>query len=92
MMGKILMGSENWKLNSAADVASALDWVRRRMEGNGLVLVAVGVNSVAYSKDVRVEPEDAVRLLEAQLATLRRGFQQLKLEKVTRAAARREDV
>lgn len=81
-----------WELRGAQDVAEALDWVRRRMKGSGLVLVAVGVNSIAYCKDVAVSPADAANLIEAQLPTLRRGFAQLQSQKVTRAASRREDV
>lgn len=82
----------SWELKSADDVAQALDWVRRRMGASGLVLVAIGVNSVAYCKDAKLAPDDAARLLEAQMPALRRGFQQLKTDRVTRAASRREDV
>lgn len=82
----------DWELTGAQDVAEALDWLRRRMKGNGLVLIAVGVNSVAYCKDVSVSPADAANLVEAQLPTLRKGFAQLQAQRVTRAASRREDV
>lgn len=76
--------SSNWDLKSADDVAQALDWLRRRMKGNGLVLVAVGVNSVAFCKDVGVSPDDAADLIEAQLPTLRQGFARIVSQRVTR--------
>lgn len=85
------MGSE-WELSSAQDVAEALDWIRRRMKGRGLVIVAVGVNSVAYSKEADVKPEDAAELVAAQVPNLRKGFAQLRSHRVTRGASRREDV
>ena len=83
---------KNWELRSADDVAQALDWLRRRMDGKGLVLVAVGVNSVAYCKDVGVSAEDAAKLVEDQIQTLRRGFLKCQSNKVTRGASVREDV
>jgi hypothetical protein len=82
----------DWPIESADDVAQALDWVRRRMKGKGLVLVAVGENSVAFSKEVGVSPGDAAELVANQIHTLRRGFQKLKDEKVTRGFLPREDV
>jgi hypothetical protein len=61
------------------------------MHGNGLVLVAVGVNSVAFCKDSDVSPEDAANLIERQLPALRKGFHQLQHDRVTRGSNRRED-
>lgn len=66
-----------WELNSGDDVAKALDWLRRRMRGKGLVLVAIGVNAVAYAKDVDVKADDAADLIEAQLPALRAGFAEI---------------
>jgi len=80
-----------WKIESAGDVAEALDWLRRRMQGKGLVLMAVGANSVAFCKDVAVSPDDAADLIEAQLPTLRRGFAQIQSQRVTRGFSARED-
>lgn len=84
----------DWEIKSAQDVAEALDWVRRRMKGSGLVLVAIGANSVAYAADQQLAPRDAVELLQAQIdkGTLERGLIDMKRARVTRGTARREDV
>lgn len=81
----------DWPIESADDVAQALDWLRRRMKGKGLVLVAIGVNSVAFAKDVGVQADDAADLVEAQLPALRRGFSRIQAERVTRGFCARED-
>jgi hypothetical protein len=86
------MGDQKWEMKSADDVAQGLDWLRRRMEGNGLVLVAVGVNSVAFAMDSKLSPDDAADLIEAQLPTLRDGFHRLKSNHVTRGFNRRGDL
>lgn len=83
--------SDNWELRSADDVAQALDWLRRRMHGNALVLVAVGINSIAYAKDTKVSPADAADIVQRQVPTLERGFAKLQDQKVTRGYSRRED-
>lgn len=83
--------ADNWELASADDVAQALDWLRRRMKGKGLVLVAVGVNSVAFSKEVNVSSDDAAELVQNQIQTLRRGFARIQAERVTRGFSKRED-
>lgn len=83
--------SNNWELNSADDVAQALDWLRRRMHGSALVLVAVGVNSIAYAKDTSLSPNDAAEIVQRQVPALQRGFAKLQDQKVTRGFTRRED-
>jgi hypothetical protein len=85
------MGDTKWEMKSAGDVAQGLDWLRRRMQGSGLVLVAVGINSVAFAKDSGLSPDDAADLIEAQLPTLRDGFHRLQNQRVTRGFNRRED-
>lgn len=80
----------DWKIRDAQDVAEALDWLRRRMQGRGLVLVAIGENSVAYAKEANVSPEDAAALIESQMMTLRRGFYELRANRVTRGFRKRE--
>ncbi len=83
-----------WPLKSAQDVAGALDWIRRRMNGSGLVLVAIGTNSVAYALDAKMPVRDAMELLQAQIDTgaIERGFEGLKLQKVTRGCGPRGDL
>ena len=80
----------SWEFKTADDVASALDWVRRRMKGNGLVLVAIGVKTIAFAKDAKIEAGDAVQILEEQLPALRKELERISAEKVTRGTARRE--
>ena len=93
----------DWPIKTADDVAQALDWLRRRMNGAGLVLVAIGPNSVAFSLDSQLAAKDAVALLEAQLegGALERGLADLKRRRrlpdgttgtVTRGCAKRDDV
>lgn len=84
--------NRDWKIETADDVAQALDWLRRRMNGKGLVLIAVGVNSVAICKDTGVTPEDAAALIEQQQPALRTAFNSLKERKVTRGYYARKDV
>jgi hypothetical protein len=80
------------EMTKAEDVAQALDWVRRRMKGKGLVLVAISPQAVVWSKEASVSAQDASELLEAQMPTLRRGFEQCKYLGVTRYWSKREDV
>jgi hypothetical protein len=84
--------ASDWELQSAQDVAEALDWLRRRMKGKGLVLIAVGVNSVAFSKEVGIKAEDAAELVEHQANALRQGFKRIEKERVTRGFSTREDI
>lgn len=81
-----------WEIKSAGDVAEALDWLRRRMKGSGLLLVAIGPNSVAYALDPQMKASDAVEALQAQIqgGTLERGLEDLERERVTRGFRRRE--
>lgn len=83
---------KDWALKTSDDVAAALDWVRRRMGASGFVVVAVGLNSVAYAKDPKLSPKDAVEMLEAQLKMLRQGFHAIEAQRVTRGCGKREDV
>ena len=84
--------NSGWKLRSADDVAQALDWLRRRMKGNGLVLIAVGINNLAFSKEVGVSADDAADLIANQVHTLRQGFSRIESQRVTRGYSAREDI
>ena len=81
----------DWDLKTPDDVANALDWLRRRMKGQGLLLVAIGANSIAYAKETTISPQEALEAMEANLQNLRRGIEQLKSLQVTRGSRRRED-
>lgn len=84
---------KQWELKTAKDVAEALEWVRRRSKGRALVLVAVGTNSIAFAKDQKVSPADAVRLINDQLTSLREGLEriQAQAETTTRGSQTRRD-
>jgi hypothetical protein len=86
------MANKRWELRSAQDVAEALDWLRRRMGEGGLVLLAIGVNSIAFAKDPKLGAEDAADLIEQQLPALRREFPRIESQRVTRGCSRREDL
>lgn len=82
---------KEWEIKSARDVAEALEWVRRRSKGRALVLVAIGVNSVAYAKDPAVSPADAARLVHSQLTVLRDGFEKIHAQTTTRGTNGRRE-
>lgn len=87
------MAKKEWELKTAKDVAEALEWVRRRTKGRALVLVAVGVNSIAFAKDPQVSPADAVQLIHDQIPSLRDGLDRLaaQTETTTRGSQTRRD-
>jgi hypothetical protein len=82
-----------WELKTAKDIAEALEWVRRRSKGRALVILAIGVNSIAYAKDSNVTPADAVQLVADQLPSLRDGLSRIDAqpEKTTRGSHTRRD-
>jgi len=86
------MPESNWELRTGADVAAALDWLRRRMQGRGLILVAIGTNSVAYAADPAITAFSAGELIKAQVGTIERGVMAMQKRKETRSASRREDL
>lgn len=81
-----------WEIKSAQDVAEALDWVRRRMRGNGLVLVAIGPNSIAYAKDQKLSASAAELLVKANLETIYNGLVKAEAAGHTRGASKRGDI
>jgi hypothetical protein len=91
-VGYSQQGEDKYPMKTAEDVAAALDWVRWRMKGSGLLLVAVGARGLAYAADPKLAPEDAIRILEANMSGLRLGLNDLRIQKVSRGARRRDDV
>lgn len=83
--------NDSWKLETALDVAKCLDWTRRRMngKGKGLVLIAISENAIAFAKDPQLDPQTAARMVWNELDSIERGFERLKIEKVTRGCAKR---
>jgi len=84
--------TKGWEIRDAKDVAEALDWLRRRMKGKGLLLLAVGVNSIAFAKEVGVSPEDCEQLLHLNLPAILQGLIAMQNQRVTRSYIRRGDV
>lgn len=80
---------EAWPIKNPMDAAEALDWLRRRMKGNGLLLIAVSPNSLAFSKDPELHTGDAIDILRDELETLQAGLDGLRAKRVTRDVARR---
>ena len=85
---------DGWEFKTAADLEGFLDWGRRRMNARskGLLLVAIGLNTVAFAKDPELRVADAIHLLEAQLETLKRGLAEAEAARVTRGSKRRTDI
>jgi len=60
---------------NSADVAGGCQYIRwmangRSEKGPALMVIAIGVNSIAISRDARLDPEDAVQLLETEAQTI----------------------
>jgi hypothetical protein len=69
------MAKAQWELNSAESVAAALEWIRKRTDGQARVLLAVGARDMAFVKDPNMSPREAMDLLEASLPFVRAGFE-----------------
>jgi hypothetical protein len=82
---------KDWAIASANDAAEALDWVRRRLKGNGLVLVAISPTAVMCSKETRVSPHEAVTLIEESLRVIRATLERAEARRETRGCGARED-
>jgi hypothetical protein len=59
-------------------VAQALNWLRWRTRESALLIVAIGVNSIAIAKDPKLDPEDAISLLELEQDTIAQLLRRLK--------------
>lgn len=86
------------EFKTAADIASALQWVRWRSQGGqaqsrpgAMLLLAIGPNSVSASMDLKLDPEDAIAMLETELPQIAELLRYLKRTKKTdHYIARRE--
>lgn len=83
---------KDWELRTGTDVAEALDWLRRRMKGRGLVLLAIGTEGVAYAVDPKLSAFAAAQMVAAQRPMLERDVLEMQRRGVTRGASRREDL
>jgi hypothetical protein len=73
---------------NSGDVAAGCQYVRWMANGKGehgpaLLVLAIGVNSIAISRDLQLDPEDAIELLENEADTIARLLRGLKETKRT---------
>jgi hypothetical protein len=81
---------------TSAEFAQGLQYVRwlangRSEHGNALLVVAIGVNSIAISRDLDLRPEDGIALLELEADTIAQLLEELKARKKTHGAMARPD-
>lgn len=67
---------------NSADVAGGCQYIRwmangRKEKGPALMVIAIGVNSIAISKDAGLDPESAVELLQEEMDTIARLLREL---------------
>jgi len=67
------MAGFNNPFKSAGDIASGLQWVRWMTQGGReqsragvMLLLAFGPNSISASMDPKLDPEDAIAMIEAE--------------------------
>lgn len=84
---------EGWPPKNAAKLTEVADWMRRGMNvhGKGLLVLAVGENSISFAKDPNISAQDAAGILWKNLDNLVRGLERLRNEGVTRGFIQRED-
>ena len=67
---------------NSADVAGGCQYIRwmansRQEKGPALLVLAIGVNSVAISRDAGLDAEDAIELLQMEAETIARLLREL---------------
>jgi len=60
---------------NSADVAGGCQYIRwmangRKEVGPALMVIAIGTNSIAISRDAKLDPEDALELLQVEADTI----------------------
>lgn len=79
-------------LTTSELVAQALNWLRWRTKENALLLLAIGINSIAVSVDPHLDPEDAIALLELEQDTIATLIRRLKEQRRPHGSARRRQL
>ena len=89
-------GRRDWSngFKNSGDVAAGCQYVRwmangKSEKGSALLVLAIGVNSVAASFDSQLAPEDAIALLEAEQATIKELLRGLRATNRTNGAKAR---
>lgn len=92
------MGYNENPFKTSADVASALQWVRWKTQGGqeqtrpgALLLLAFSPSAICASMDPKLDPEDAIAMLEAEGDTIARLLRFLKSAKKTHYHIARPD-
>ena len=80
----------NNPFETSADVASGLQWVRWKTQGGraqnrpgAMLLLAIGPNSISAAMDLKLDPEDAIAMLEAEAETIAELLRYLKTAQKT---------
>ena len=89
-------GGSTWSkdVRSSQDVADKMQWVRwlangRQIHGAGLLMIAIGSNSIAISRDERMSPRELMDLLEVEKQTIATLLEKLQAERKTHGATPR---
>lgn len=82
-----------WPPKNAAKLAEVTDWMRRGMNahGKGLLVLAVGENSISLALDPKLAPQEACSILWKNIDNILRGLERIRSEGVTRGFIERED-
>lgn len=75
--------TEKWPefLTTSKQVADALNWLRWRTKGSGLIFIAIGVNSVSIARDPALAVEDAIETVSLEIDTIARLIRALEKAK-----------
>ena len=89
-------GRRDWSqgFKSNGDAAAGCQYIRwmgnkKAEHGNALLVLLVGVNSIAASIDPGLDPEDAIAILQQESDTIAALLRQLRAEKCTHGARMR---
>ena len=79
---------------NSADVAGGCQYIRwmsngRREKGPALMVIAIGINSIAVSLDVDLRPDDAIKILETEAEVIRQLLRELSDHKESNGFTRR---
>lgn len=82
---------EPWpkKFTEPAQVGEALNWLRWRTNESALLVMAIGVNSIALSLDPNVDAEDLIEMLAMEQDTIAQLIRRLKEKKALHGAGPR---
>lgn len=65
------------KISSPRHTGQLLEWVRWKTENRIMLVIAIGGNSIAISKDENLKAEDAVAMLTDEMETIALAIRQI---------------